>query len=105
MIKDVQQLVKTRQFPVECVDSKTGEIYDTVLRESAHLDGGNFTQLHPDDVERLFDLYDQLFFESGMAPRLEEFGVIFPTYKGAAKVAVPVYKSVPNPVARAVRTP
>jgi hypothetical protein len=43
-----------------------------------------------------------LFFESGMAPRLEEFGVIFPTYKGAAKVAVPVYKPVPNPVAGAV---
>lgn len=43
-----------------------------------------------------------LFFESGMAPRLEEFGVIFPTYLGAAKVAVPVYKSVPNPVGSAV---
>lgn len=45
-----------------------------------------------------------LFFESGMAPKLEEFGMIFPTYKGAAKFAVPIYKPVPNPVGNAVLT-
>ena len=39
-----------------------------------------------------------LFFECGMAPRKREVKVIFPTYKGAAAVAVPVYESVPNPV-------
>lgn len=42
-----------------------------------------------------------LFFECGMAPQKREVKVIFPTYKGAAAVAVPVYESVPNPVAGA----
>ncbi|MEZ6185136.1 MAG: hypothetical protein R3F62_09030 [Planctomycetota bacterium] len=43
-----------------------------------------------------------LFFECGMGPHLEEFGLIFPTYKGAAKFAMPIYKTTPNPVSGAV---
>jgi len=56
------------------------------------------------DMPRLPNNYGSvtLFFECGMGPHLEEFGLIFPTYKGAAKFAMPIYKTTPNPVSGAV---
>jgi len=43
-----------------------------------------------------------LFFESGMAPALEEISVYFPTYKGVAKAAIPKYTPQPDPVSHAL---
>ena len=58
MATDVQRFIETTQFSSEQITARTREIYDTILRESEHLDGGNFSRIHPADVERLFDLYD-----------------------------------------------
>ncbi|MCO5171683.1 MAG: hypothetical protein M9894_35720 [Planctomycetes bacterium] len=43
-----------------------------------------------------------LFFECGMAPRKTEVKVYFPTYMGAAAIAMPKYEAVPNPAAAAM---
>ena len=65
MPTDVQQFIETTQLSSEEITARTREICDTILRESEHIDGGNFTGIHPADVERLFDLYDGLFFDGG----------------------------------------
>ena len=61
----MQQLVETKQFSPQEISARQRQIYETVLRESKYLDGGNFSRVHPDDIRRLFDLYDDLFFEGG----------------------------------------
>jgi hypothetical protein len=61
----MQQIVETRQLSAQQIKARQREIYTSMLRESEYLDGGNFSQIHPDDIERLFDLYDDLFFEGG----------------------------------------
>jgi hypothetical protein len=65
MAMDMRTLVETGTPSLEEIAAKHREIYETVLRESEFLDAGNFTTIHPDDVERLFDLYDDLFFKGG----------------------------------------
>jgi len=61
----VQQFIETKQYSSEEITSRTRKIYETILHESEHIDGGNFTRIHPDDAEQLFDLYDGLFFNGG----------------------------------------
>lgn len=65
MAMDMRKLVETREFLPAEIAGKHREIYETVLRESVFLDTGNFTKIHADDVERLFDLYDEMFFGGG----------------------------------------
>ena len=77
MATDVQQFIETKQFSSEEITSRTREIYETILHESEHIDGGNFTRIHPDDAERLFDLYDGLFFDGGNRKLLGEIPLNF----------------------------
>jgi len=65
MATGVQRLIETKKFSPDEIAARTREIYDTILRESEYIDAGNFTRIHPADVERLFDLYDDLFFDGG----------------------------------------
>lgn len=46
----------------EHVRERTDEIHDAVLDESRYMKAANFTSIHPEDVERLFDHYDHHFF-------------------------------------------
>jgi len=60
---DFGQRVETRNLPPDEVASKILEIKESVLVKSLHLDTENSTCVHPVDIEQMFDLYDQLFFE------------------------------------------
>lgn len=51
-----------RLAPVDVVD-RGRRIHELMLATSDYLDAPNFTVIHPDDLERLFGLYDELFFE------------------------------------------
>jgi len=62
---DFGQRVETRNLPPDEVASKILEIKESVLVKSLHLDTENSTCVHPVDIEQMFDLYDQLFFEKG----------------------------------------
>lgn len=62
----LQQFVETQVLAPEDVLTRTRSIYDAVLGQSKHLDGGNFTRVHPADLGCLFNLYDQRFFEGGI---------------------------------------
>jgi hypothetical protein len=62
---DLQQRIESTTISTDEISARTHEIYETVLLESPRLDAGNFTVVHSDDVERLFDLYDRQFFDGG----------------------------------------
>ncbi len=62
---DLTELVtKQRLTPAEIM-ARTSEINAAILRQSRYVSRPNFTQLHPTDVEQLFDLYDERFFAGG----------------------------------------
>ncbi|WP_437227262.1 hypothetical protein SH661x_000258 [Planctomicrobium sp. SH661] len=46
------------------------EIQRTLLTESRVIDAANFTQFHPADLQRLFDLYDSYFFAGNCRQQL-----------------------------------
>lgn len=66
MEPDVPTFIQTTTLSPDEIAGKSREIYDTLLRESRYLDAGNFTRIHPDDLERMFDLYDRLFFDGAI---------------------------------------
>ena len=73
----MQQIVQTRRLSARQIKARQREIYASILRESEYLDRGNFSRIHPHDIERLFDLYDGLFFEGGCRELLGDIPLDF----------------------------
>ena len=69
---DMQRFIETMKYSGAEIAAKTGEIYEAMLSESSYLDAGNFTAIHPSDIERLFDLYAEQFFDGGLRRLLGE---------------------------------
>ena len=62
MSNDLMNLVETGTLADDEVLRKTRNIYENLLRTSPYVTTGNFTSIHPDDLNLLFAQYDQLFF-------------------------------------------
>ena len=56
------RIAQLQNSPTE-VDAKSRRIYETVLRESRRMDGGNFRVIETDDLIRIYRLYDAEYFE------------------------------------------
>lgn len=54
--------LQTATFPHETIMGNSRTIFERLLEESPYLDQPNFTRIHADDLERLFDLYDRIYF-------------------------------------------
>lgn len=63
--------IRIRRLTEPEVQSRTQEVYRTLLTESPWLGTANFQQIHTSDLERMFELYDRLYFngECGRAAR------------------------------------
>ncbi len=72
MSTDFKRLLKTHKLDAEQVRQRTTAIYRTSLRESRHMNAGNFTAFHAEDLDRLFNLYDDIFFEGQCKQLLED---------------------------------
>ncbi|MCA9141803.1 MAG: hypothetical protein KDB05_03415 [Planctomycetales bacterium] len=62
---EFQHTIERGRRTVTEVAAETRSIYEEMLRRSTHLGTGNFKSLSADDVEQLFDLYDERFFNGG----------------------------------------
>ena len=62
MPKRLLKLLTTTEINPKLRRERQQAIYRRILEESPYLDDGNFQVIHPDDVERMFDLYDGAFF-------------------------------------------
>jgi len=60
----LREIVKETRFSREQITANVRQIHGSVLAESHYLDTPNFTTFHPDDLKRLFEQYDHLFFGS-----------------------------------------
>jgi hypothetical protein len=61
-LAQLRELVEGTRLPDEEVATRTARIAAGLLGDSPYLREPNFTSFHPDDLERLFDSYDRLFF-------------------------------------------
>jgi hypothetical protein len=66
----LQQVTAAVSFRPEEITQRIAGIYDAVLANSRYLDQGNFTQIHPDDLAYLFELYDGQFFAGSLREAL-----------------------------------
>ena len=73
----VRRFIESASTPGEEITAKTAGIYAAVLRESDDLDAGNFTVIHPDDLERMFRLYDEAFFDDQIKALIGEIPLDF----------------------------
>jgi len=87
MTADLRMLVETSKLGTEEVVRNQRLIYENVLRESAHLDSGNFTEIHPTDLRQLFDEYDRCFFESQISTTLRDTPLGFRLSKRMTRTA------------------
>jgi hypothetical protein len=62
MHNDLMAVVERLRVAPEEIQRRTRGIYSEVLQRSKHLDAGNFSVIHQDDLRRLFDGYDEEFF-------------------------------------------
>lgn len=65
MPRALQQILEHTAFDACPIRERTAAIYEQVLRESRHMDAANFACFHPQDLQRMFDLYDGSFFGGG----------------------------------------
>ena len=84
---DVQQMVLRTTLSAEVIGRTTREIYARVLEQSTHLDRGNFTRFHPQDLRRMFDLYDGRFFQGACRALLGEVPLKFGISKRMTQAA------------------
>ena len=77
MTADLRRLVDTSELSANRMAVQTRSIYQHVLNASPHLDGGNFTTIHPSDLGRLFDDYDRGFFQAQIGTTLGDTPVRF----------------------------
>ena len=70
MATDLRVHVETSELSANQVAARTRPIYDTMLRESPHFDGGNFATIHSSDLKRLFHQYDTSFFKAQIGATL-----------------------------------
>ncbi len=62
-LSEFRTLLHTTRLPAPEISLRTRAIYEAMLAESRCLRGGNFTAIETADLRRLFDKYDQAFFD------------------------------------------
>jgi hypothetical protein len=60
----LRELAEKAHFSSAQIAEKNAHIAATILLESPDLQQPNFRAIHPDDLRRLFELYDQLYFDA-----------------------------------------
>jgi hypothetical protein len=87
MTDDLRMVVETSKFDTEQVARKGRLVYENALRKSPYLDSGNFTAIHTTDLRRLFDEYDDCFFESQIGTTLRNIPLGFRLSRRMTSVA------------------
>jgi hypothetical protein len=77
MTTGLQRICETVELERDDITHRVQEIYERLLKSSPALDLGNFTTIHTSDLESLFKLYDERFFENGLRSTLGNDPVSF----------------------------
>jgi len=63
--------------PPDVIAARTAAIHDALLRESPHVKEANFTRIADEDLDLLFGLYDQHFFDDWLGRTAKETGTLY----------------------------
>ena len=84
---DFQNTIQKQRLASPDVSGKTAAIYEAALRQSRHIDAGNFRSIHASDLEFIFDRYDEQFFDGGCRKLLGESPLTFRLSKRMTQAA------------------
>ena len=87
MEKEFQHKIARERTPREVVLSRTRSISEELLVRSDCVDGLNFKSIHPTDIELLFNLYDEQFFDGACRESLGEAPLSFRLSKRMTQAA------------------
>ncbi|WP_206028716.1 hypothetical protein [Thalassoroseus pseudoceratinae] len=62
----LQEIVEKTELADDDVFLRTGDVYDTILLESALVEDPNFTRVAEADLARMFELYDEIFYDGSL---------------------------------------
>jgi hypothetical protein len=71
---DIEKQIAALRCKPRVIHRKTRAIYQATLRDSRHIRAGNFATIAAEDVERLYRLYDEAFFNGLMQRLLSQEG-------------------------------
>lgn len=72
--RQLKELVLTDRMSPDDFMVRQSDIYQQLLSESAYLSAGNFSKVHPQDLEMMFREYDARFFDGLCTKLLQEQG-------------------------------
>lgn len=87
MTARLERLVTSTKLSASEVTERTSQIYRAMLARSEWMERGNFHTIHPDDLERMFDEYDRIFFDEGCRRALGPCRISFRLSKRMTKAA------------------
>jgi hypothetical protein len=76
-MSDLEKLIRSTTLTPSETTERTGQIYTELLQQSRYMQQGNFRSFHPEDLRRLFQLYDEQFFSGQCGRRLGQHGISF----------------------------
>jgi hypothetical protein len=77
MSADFRRIVESTTLDDKQLSSMISQIHAEVLSQSEYIDVPNFTLIHPNDLELLFDAYDNKFFSGQIRNTLDQIPVRF----------------------------
>ncbi len=73
----MQNFILNQSVPKEEIKLNQRKIYDSILAQSSYLETGNFELIHNSDLELLFSLYEEIFFENRIRATLQDIPLHF----------------------------
>src|SRR5260370_29700544 len=92
---DLEKQIAALRYRPRVVLRKTRAIYQATLRESRHIRASNFTAIAAEDVERLYRLYDETFFNGLFQRLLSQDGEGGLTFRVSSRMSSAGGKTIP----------
>lgn len=94
MAEDIEKQIAALRYGPRVIRRKTHAIYQATLRESHHIREGNFSAFAAEDVERLFRLYDETFFQGLFQRLLSRQGEGSLTFRVSSRMSIAGGKTI-----------
>ncbi|MGF1581859.1 MAG: hypothetical protein ACFCD0_21225 [Gemmataceae bacterium] len=85
MTDSLQEILETIELSADVIADHRNTIYDATLKDSRYMKEGNFKSFHPEDLHRMYTLYDELFYEHQLEEGLADLPITFGISKKMTK--------------------
>ncbi len=85
MTDSLENILETAELASDVIVSHRKAIYEETLKESRFMKEGNFQSFHPEDLHRMYILYDERFYEGQLETALADLPITFGISKKMTK--------------------